>query len=143
MSNIIENMYSTDYTKDGSVVYRAPVSEEYHVVDSSSSSYTNQKGIDHSSAQAKEYASGDNMSTPSSKDLNPATSAATGGFKKSKYLREFSIKINSKGYKVMDYDEISAIKKVFKKTNSNKDYLINCNNHLYKGCKGKITKLYK
>ena len=44
MSNIIENMYSTDYTKDGSVVYKAPVSEEYHVVDSSSSSYSNQKG---------------------------------------------------------------------------------------------------
>ena len=32
-----------------------------------------------------------------------------------KYLREYRIKINSKGYKVMDYDEISAIKKFLKK----------------------------
>jgi hypothetical protein len=122
--------------------YEAPISEEYNIVDSSSSAYSNQKTMDHISTQAKENASGDTMSTPSSKDLNPTTYVASGAGKK-KYLREFRIKINSKGYKVMDYDEISAIKKVFKKTNSNKDYLINCNNHLYKGCKGKITKLYK
>ena len=43
----------------------------------------------------------------------------------------------------MDYDELNAIKKVFKNNKSNKDYLINCNNTLYKGCKGKIIKLYK
>ena len=135
-------MNSTNYIKNGSVVYEAPISEEYNVMDSSSSAYTNQKSMDHVSTQAKENASGDSMPTPPSKDLNPATYVAYGSGKK-KYLKEFRIKINSKGYKVMDYDEISAIKKVFKKTNSNKDYLISCNNHLYKGCKGKITKLYK
>ena len=48
--------------------YEAPISEEYNVVDSSSSAYSNQKSMDHVSTQAKENASGDTMSTPSSKD---------------------------------------------------------------------------
>jgi len=121
--------------------YEAPTSEVYEVVDDSSSSYSNQQAIDHSTAQAKEYASGDNMSTPTPKSLNISSYGANGG-SKNKYLKEYRIKINSKGYKVMDYDELSAIKKVFKNDKSNKDYLINCNNNLYKGCKGKVTKLY-
>ena len=53
--------------------YEAPISEEYNVVDSSSSAYSNQTTMDHVSTQAKENASGDTMPTLSSKDLNPTT----------------------------------------------------------------------
>ena len=130
--------------------YEAPVAEEYYVVDDSSSSYTQQKGIDYTSTQAKEYASGDTMPTPSTKSLTLGPSQSGSGNKKLKknknsdknnFLKEFRIKINSKGYKVMDYDEISAIQKVYN-NKSKKDYFIVCNNVLYKGCKGKVSKIY-
>jgi hypothetical protein len=120
--------------------YNLPKNFIYEVIDDNSVSYENQKNIDYVIAQIKENSIGDDLPphNPNSLILGPSNQYGSG----KKYLQEFRIKINNKGFKVMEYNDIDAIKKVFKKNNSKKDYLIKCNNVLYKGCNGKIKKLY-
>jgi hypothetical protein len=120
--------------------YNIPKNFVYEVIDDNSISYENQKNIDYISAQMKENAIGDILPSPNPNNLILGPQNQNGSGKT--YLQEFRIKINNKGFKVMDYNEINAIKKVFKKNNSKKDYLIICNNVLYKGCNGKIKKIY-
>lgn len=121
--------------------YKILEGETYDVIDSSSDSYNNQKNIDYLNAQAEEYSNGDKLIEPTTKSLILGPNQNGSG-----QLKEYRILINSKGYRVKDYNEINAIKKIYKYDKykkSNKDYLIICNNNLYKGCKGKINKIYK
>lgn len=120
--------------------YKIIESETYNIIDTSSDSFNNQKNIDYLKIQAEEYASGDIMKSPSNKDLilGPNIKIQQNG----NGLKEYRIKINSKGYKIMGYNEIDSIKKIYKKYNKSKDYLIKCNDVLYKGTNGKIIKLY-
>lgn len=118
--------------------YSLPKKFVFDVVDDNSISYENQQKIDYINTQLKENAIGDDLSYPNTDSLMLGPKNQFG----SAYLQEFRIKINNKGFKVMEYNEINAIKKVFKNNKSNKDYLINCNDVLYKGCNGKIKKLY-
>jgi len=118
--------------------YKIVEPEVYNVYDNTSSAYQNQRQIDLVNAQAQQNAIGDKMPTPTISELTVGPIQKGSG----EYLAEYRIKINNKGYHVIAYNENEAIQKVFKKNNSTKEYLISCNDVLYKGKNGKFVKLY-